>query len=298
MPDRIQNVIDNLLDEAVKAASQSKWAEVARICSEVTNLDADNSEAARLLEAAEANLQQVIELPTVEPTLAAETAVKESFIPLEDRATKARIAIVLTVAALIISIFASINEIFFINELNKEYGFPWPNRPDAMERYNQQWFSWTPLLFLAAFLSSVVTFLIWLQTASKNLPVLEVTDQKFTPGWVVGWWFVPLWCFFKPYQILREVWCGSANEITWYAGIARQMVWPWLGWFWGAHLTANFLGNITIRLLTKNTGDSMLSASYVAILSDVILICAGLILYKFIELVTIRQSDTYKETGK
>ena len=55
MPDRIQQVVDSLLDEAVEAASRSNWAEVVRICGEVTNIDGDNTEAAQLLKAALGN---------------------------------------------------------------------------------------------------------------------------------------------------------------------------------------------------------------------------------------------------
>ena len=119
--DRIQNIIDNLLDEAVKAASQSEWAEVARICGEVTNLDDDNSEAARLLKAAEANLKQVV----VVPTTAKETTVRSSFIPLADRAKWAQITVGITVAALLVSIFSDIYEINFIYYLMNWDSLSW-----------------------------------------------------------------------------------------------------------------------------------------------------------------------------
>ena len=38
---------------------------------------------------------------------------------------------------------------------------------------------------------------------------MQATNLRFTPGWVVGYHFVPFWNFIRPYQIMREIWHGS-----------------------------------------------------------------------------------------
>ncbi|HKP70301.1 MAG TPA: DUF4328 domain-containing protein, partial [Pyrinomonadaceae bacterium] len=55
----------------------------------------------------------------------------------------------------------------------------------------------------------IVGFLIWLYRAHANLDALGARNLEFTPGWAVGWWFIPFANLVKPYQAVREVWYES-----------------------------------------------------------------------------------------
>ena len=59
------------------------------------------------------------------------------------------------------------------------------------------------LQFLAA-LTVIVTFLVWLHRASRNLHLLSGRQMRFTPGWAVGWWFIPFANLVMPYKVVRE----------------------------------------------------------------------------------------------
>lgn len=61
--------------------------------------------------------------------------------------------------------------------------------------------------------ATVIVFLIWLYRSHKNLYALRPTALNFSPGWAVGWWFVPFLAFYKPFQVVREVWWESDPEI-------------------------------------------------------------------------------------
>lgn len=63
----------------------------------------------------------------------------------------------------------------------------------------------SPLLSLVA----GVAFLNWLHLSHRNLVSLAATSIRFSPGWAVGYYFIPLLNFFRPYQVMREVWAGS-----------------------------------------------------------------------------------------
>jgi hypothetical protein len=56
---------------------------------------------------------------------------------------------------------------------------------------------------------TAVAFLGWLYTAAGNLARLGVRSPRFSPGWAVGWFFVPVWNLVRPYQVLRDVWANS-----------------------------------------------------------------------------------------
>lgn len=59
------------------------------------------------------------------------------------------------------------------------------------------------------FLITSILFMRWWHRAYRNLN--RLTDQKlrWSPGWAVGYWFVPFLCLIRPYQIAKDIWVGS-----------------------------------------------------------------------------------------
>ncbi len=60
----------------------------------------------------------------------------------------------------------------------------------------------------------VVTFTMFIHHASSNLQHLRIVGQKFTPGWSVGWFFVPFMNLYKPTRIVRELSTASGSTDT------------------------------------------------------------------------------------
>jgi hypothetical protein len=65
------------------------------------------------------------------------------------------------------------------------------------------------------FLVLVVIFCIWIYRANYNARQLGATDMKFSPGWAVGWYFIPIANLWKPYQAMCEIWQASAAPANW-----------------------------------------------------------------------------------
>ncbi|MBN2081546.1 DUF4328 domain-containing protein [bacterium] len=61
------------------------------------------------------------------------------------------------------------------------------------------------LALVLAVIGGSVFFYIWLWRSVYNLRKLGAPFMSFTPGWAVGWWFVPLINLWRPYEILREL---------------------------------------------------------------------------------------------
>ena len=53
---------------------------------------------------------------------------------------------------------------------------------------------------------------------------------RFTPGWAVGWYFVPIANLWKPYQAMKEIWRASKNPGNWQAETTSGFLGWW--WFW------------------------------------------------------------------
>jgi hypothetical protein len=60
------------------------------------------------------------------------------------------------------------------------------------------------LSFVVA-IAALVAFLLWFYRANRNLRVLGGTDLRFTPGWAVVWWFIPIANIWMPYRATVEI---------------------------------------------------------------------------------------------
>ena len=81
------------------------------------------------------------------------------------------------------------------------------------------------LVQMVIFIILGITFLCWIYRANKNLGVISGQRMRFTPGWSVGWYFIPIANLFKPYQAMKEIWevshkyqSGSSSTLgLWWA---------------------------------------------------------------------------------
>ncbi|MDP6822304.1 MAG: DUF4328 domain-containing protein [Dehalococcoidia bacterium] len=60
----------------------------------------------------------------------------------------------------------------------------------------------------------IVTFTLFIHQASSNLQYLRAEGQKFTPGWAVGWFFIPFMNFFQPSRVVHELVKASGSTDT------------------------------------------------------------------------------------
>ena len=92
-------------------------------------------------------------------------------------------------------------------------------------------------------LGASVLFLVWMHQASKNVHTFRRLGLDFTPGWCVGWWFIPFFSMWKPYQALKEIWLASdassasAADDSWRT---RRVPWTFPFW-WATYLLSGFL---------------------------------------------------------
>ncbi|MGZ4132833.1 MAG: DUF4328 domain-containing protein [Actinomycetota bacterium] len=90
-------------------------------------------------------------------------------------------------------------------------------------------------LWIVAFLVTVVVWCVWQHHAQRTLVRLTHGTARFTPGWAVGWWFVPFANLVRPFQAVHELWSWSRGAV---GEPARAKAWilpawwaTWLGWW-------------------------------------------------------------------
>ncbi len=110
----------------------------------------------------------------------------------------------------------------------------WPDVRDLLGLGGQESATGLRLVVLRAFammavlLANAIFVLTWIHRANHNARHLGADGMRYTPGWAVGWYFVPIAWFWKPYQAMKEIWKASADPADW----GRQTVSPLLHWWW------------------------------------------------------------------
>jgi hypothetical protein len=82
-------------------------------------------------------------------------------------------------------------------------------------------------LYLLVFLATGVVWLVWQHRAQDNLVRAGVRGLAFTPGWAVGWWFVPFANLWKPFQAMSELRLASAEPEGWSRSTRPAILWGW-----------------------------------------------------------------------
>ena len=135
------------------------------------------------------------------------------------------------------------------------------------------------LLQVAFFFASGVLILMWIYRANDNAHRLGAAGMAFTPGWAVGWYFIPFANLWKPYQAMKEIWRASASPMD----PGSQAVPSLLPWWWFFWIASNLFANATFRLaLNAEELDEMIRANVLAQIADAAEIPLGLLLIAII----------------
>ena len=117
------------------------------------------------------------------------------------------------------------------------------------------------LIHVLVALLVAIPFIAWFREAYINVGRLGIHGLRFTRGWTIGAWFVPILNFARPKAIADDIWRGSDPRLPAYAGFAQGPV-PWfLNVWWGAFLASWILGRIASNVEQGSHSASTLSTA-------------------------------------
>jgi hypothetical protein len=97
------------------------------------------------------------------------------------------------------------------------------------------------IAFVAVLLATVVVFIVWMWRSAQNNELLGRIRPRYTPGWSIGGWFIPIGNLWIPVRIMHDLWQGSdpetGNNHDW-RGLRRTAL---IGWWWGFYLVSRVL---------------------------------------------------------
>ncbi len=89
--------------------------------------------------------------------------------------------------------------------------------------------AWGLVFFITGFM-----ILRWIYLTSQNSHLISSDTMEFSPGWAVGWYFVPIANFWKPYQAMKEIWMINVSDTI-------PSIYPWWWFLW---ILTTYLGNV------------------------------------------------------
>jgi len=189
----------------------------------------------------------------------------------------------------VISIFSDIAQLTLLNYIN-DGGYI----SDATAEANDSRQQMIGVLQLILIIVTGVTFLVWVHHAYKNLQSFRLQGLRYSPGWAVGYYFIPILSLYRPYQVMREVWKGSAGafDVNSADPVFRAPSSQIVGWWWFFFLISNFISNFVFRLvLSSDTVEDYIFSTQAYIVSSCVDIVGILVTILLIKKIVDLQED-------
>ena len=140
--------------------------------------------------------------------------------------------------------------------------------------------------YLGVFIVSGVLILRWIYQANQNVRQFGAKDMVFSPGWSIGFYFIPIVSLWKPYQAMKEIWQASQNPTNWPAEKVSSILGIWW-FFWIANSIA---GQAAFRMSRRAEEISeIMNVNLVSQASEVISIPLALVTWLMIKKVSNAQ---------
>ena len=121
-------------------------------------------------------------------------------------------------------------------------------------------------------------------------------SQRFSPGWAVGWWFIPFMNCFRPYQVMNEIWKSSHPNNKYTPGLPSAGTYKidigsnLIGWWWALWIVSENVGFaiLRIQLRTEDTKD-LIEILYWDMLVTSLAVISAVIVFILINQITNNQ---------
>ena len=142
------------------------------------------------------------------------------------------------------------------------------------------------LVYLGVYLATAIIFAMWIYRANLNSRGFGATGMRFTPGWSVGYFFIPILNLFRPFQAMKEIWKVSGNPRRWEAEPAGGILTVW----WTLWILSNILGQAVFRMsMAADTPEKLQIATSLSIFTSLMDIPLSIVAIKMVSTIHARQ---------
>jgi hypothetical protein len=170
--------------------------------------------------------------------------------------------------------------------------------PALRHIYTLKWIArWLAVALAGVFVATAIVFLMWTHRAHRNLPALGAERLKFSPGWAVGYFFIPILNLFRPYQVMCEIWRESdparlpMRDET--SGITKVSSTAVVGLWWSFSLLVHIANQAARPLCDKSTPEGVLTSLWIVMPIVVLAIAAATLAAVMVGRIDVNQSKRY-----
>lgn len=146
-------------------------------------------------------------------------------------------------------------------------------------------------LYTPPFVIAGIVFMIWIYLASRNLSPLGNRSQTYSPGWAVGWFFIPVANLLLPFLIMKEMWKASDPKVTDGDSGRNAGVSPVVPIWWGLNVASIVLGVPFLIMSTNDSVTGLLRESWISLIGNVLEIGAAVLFIVLVWRMTSRQDE-------
>jgi hypothetical protein len=104
------------------------------------------------------------------------------------------------------------------------------------------------LAHMALYVAVAVVLITWLYRVYVSDRV-DPAELRHSSGWVIGAWFVPILSWWRPLQVVRDLWWSATPAPQRGRGAAGRRSIPWLMvWWWAAWIVTNVSGYLSLQV--------------------------------------------------
>ncbi len=153
------------------------------------------------------------------------------------------------------------------------------------------------IIFIIALIAGItnrVLFFVWVYRANLNCHGFNAQGMQFTPGWSVGWFFIPFANLFKPFQVIKEIWHVSDDPQEWQKNkYHKSSFLPGFWWcLWLLSGTMSFISYLASRSI--HTRRELETSTILAIIIDIALLPMIIVFITLIKNIYERQENLVK----
>ena len=208
---------------------------------------------------------------------------------LKNNKLRARNLIIIFSIIFILNIIAIISDLMQYSMLNSLEGFTIEEA-----ELNDLRQSIIGIIMFSVYVCCYVLFILWFRRAYYNLHQV-VKHLEHSEGWAAGAWFVPILNFFRPYQIMRELYVESEKYISKIKpDYTKKLNVTFVGLWWTLWIIASFLERIGMRLnLKAETLDEIINATTINLINEIFTIPLCLIIIKVIKDYSVVENELF-----
>jgi heme/copper-type cytochrome/quinol oxidase subunit 2 len=136
------------------------------------------------------------------------------------------------------------------------------------------------IIQVIVFLAATIVWFMWIYRSNKLARALGASAMTYSPGWSVGWFFIPIANLFKPYFAMKQIYLATMDPKSFDT---EQEVEDQpeslniLKLWWLVYLVDAYLGRIALRYaLRADTVEELVTANSLMLASDAATVVASL----------------------